>query len=121
MRHLLVAFALLPLAGCAGEEPVACTEIAIASVIVNVSTADGADAAIEVTYSADGVDAAVCDSFGDPGQYVCGYEVAGEVEVEVAAEGYEPQVLTVTVEETEDGCHVVTETVDVVLEPMPVE
>lgn len=110
---------LLALLGCPSEEPVACTEIAIASVIVNVSTSDGADVDYEVLWSVDGGDQAACEAFGDPGQYTCGYEVAGDIEIEVGAEGYEPQFLTVPVEAGE--CHVTTETVNVVLEPMPVE
>ena len=117
-RPLVVFTSLLALAGCLpADAPTACTDIAIASVIVDVSTADGADAAFEVAYRTAADDLAPCDDFGDPGQYVCGYEIVGEVEIEVGAPGYAPQTHTVSVAATEDGCHVVTETLDVVLEP----
>lgn len=113
MRRLALALPLLTLFGCpVPVDEVACTEIAIASVVVNVGADDGAAITPTITYSVGGADPVACDSFAD-GQYTCGYEVAGDLTIRVEAEGYDAQEQVVTVVSGE--CHVVTETLDVTL------
>lgn len=117
MSRFLAPLPLLALLGCPSG-PMDCDLMAIASVVVNVSTSDGEEAAFEISYEADGAAPVACEPLGDGGdQFVCGYEVDGDLTITVEAEGYVAQTETVTVEMREDGCHVVSETLDVVLEP----
>lgn len=117
---VLVALALL--VGCDGEvDPQACTEEARSSVVLKILDADTGDALDEasIVYSVDGGtetitactndDAFVehCDSF------TLAYEVEGEFEITISASGYEDQTKTVTIEKTEDGCHVIGKTLTV--------
>ncbi len=120
MTRTALVLPLLALFGCPGKEEVMCTEIAIASVIVNVSTEGGETVAPTVTYTVDGAEPVACESFS-AGQYTCGYEVDGDITVLVTADGYQDVEETVTVGLTEDGCHVSTETVDAVLVPEDVD
>lgn len=120
MTRLALALPLLPLLGCPTKDTVACTQIAIASVVVNVSDEAGEPLDATVTYTVDGGDPVACESFS-AGQYTCGYEVAGDLTVHVLAAGYQDFEETVTVGMTEDGCHVSSETVDAVLYPEDVD
>ena len=116
MSRLRFVLPLLPLFGCPALEA-SCDTMAVASVMLNVATADDADVDIVATYTANGAAPVDCDLVGDSGEFVCGYEVEGDLEITVSADGYAPETTVVTVGSTEDGCHVRTETVDVTLEP----
>ncbi len=100
------------------EQGVVCTDVVMPSVIVNVSS--GSDAAVPLTgvavdYAVGAEPAAACDSVA-VGVWQCGQERAGDVTLHVSADGHVPATRTVTV--GADECHVRTETVDVVLEPV---
>ncbi len=106
------------LAGCGVVEP-ACTEIAVVSVTVNVVDPDGGDVDnVAVTYSVDGGTDVICLRLSDERSiFACGYEVAGSMEIAVLATGYAPFDRTVIVEA--DACHVIPQTLEAVLEPVP--
>lgn len=116
-RTWLVAVALGGGIGCdlvgEGQD---CTTEARASVTVQVTDGDGA--AIDdatVTFAVDGGDELPCDAMSG-GQYVCGWEAAGDFVVRVEAQGYEPWEGEATVEA--DACHVIGE--QLVAELVPV-
>ncbi len=95
-----------------------CTLDARPSVEVTVSDEDGApiaDAAVGYVSPNDEIGAESIDCFPLDGVFYCGEEVAGELEVFAEAAGFIAQSDVVTVGMTEDGCHVVTETLDFVL------
>lgn len=117
MSRFALTLPLLALFGCPTSGEVMCTDIAIASVIVNV-TVEG-DATPVVEYSTDGETFTACDELTAGEQYVCGYEIDGDITVQAGGgAGYTVDERDVTVGRTEDGCHVVTETVDLVVTPM---
>ena len=111
----ILAAALTLSVGCVTN----CTTIAIASVNVTVTDPSGVHIPeAEVFYlptDADWTDHEACEASPDGETWICGWEVAGEIEIEVSADGYETQVETVFVDE--DECHVIQELVDVELEP----
>jgi hypothetical protein len=111
----LLASLLVAASGCDGEEPIICTEILAYSVTVHVTSTDGAqpDGTAVVFHAEDGVEVS-CENFTD-GTWACGAEVAGDLTVTVTAPGYVPVEQVVTVEA--DACHVIGESIDVVLEP----
>lgn len=115
----LAAAATLALVGCPppDDSGIMCTEEARASVQVSVSGADGAPepAAVLVEFSQDGEIFEACEAIDD--QFVCGYEVAGELVIRASAEGFAPAEQVVEVEMTDDGCHVETQMIELVLEP----
>lgn len=116
MRSLPLAL-LLPLIACDLFDPpgVDCTMMAAASVGVTVTDEAGAPLGdAEVVYSADGGAEQPCEDFGG-GEWVCGWEVQGEVTVTARAEGYTEQSASVVVALDADGCHVVQEFVDLAL------
>jgi hypothetical protein len=88
------------------------------SVIVNVSSASDATvplSGVAVDYAVDAEPTVACVSYA-PGTWQCGEERAGAFTLHVSADGHVPATRTVTV--GADECHVLTETVDVVLEPV---
>jgi hypothetical protein len=94
---------------------VGCTEIAMSSVTVNVVDENGATVlGAEVLFSVDGGARQTCDAVAD-GEFVCGWEQAGIIEVTVAKEGYETLVESVEIGRTDDGCHVVGEVLTAVI------
>ncbi|OGQ20731.1 MAG: hypothetical protein A2138_23080 [Deltaproteobacteria bacterium RBG_16_71_12] len=94
----------------------ACTEEARASVQVTLLDDLGNfPNGVSVTMQQQGQDEEPCSDFGTGGQVVCGYEVEGEITVRASAPGYGPAEETVVVGRTDDGCHVVTEQVTLVL------
>ena len=101
-------------AGCPKPET-ACTDDIRESITLNVFDALGAaiDAAT-ATYSVDGSPIEDCDAFGD-GTMSCGTELVGEFTVTVDAQGFDPEVFVQFVDH--DKCHVITEHVDVTLNP----
>jgi hypothetical protein len=107
---------LLPLTACpslGGETN--CTTEARASVQLTVEDEAGSpipDASLTWT-EPDGVPT-TCENMS-AGEYVCGWEAAGELTIEVTATGFDTQQFGVTV--GEDECHVITEMVTVTLVP----
>lgn len=94
----------------------ACTEEARASVQVTlVDDLGNFPNGVSVTMQQEGGDQLPCSDFGTGGEVVCGYELEGEITVRASAPGYGPAEETVVVGRTEDGCHVVTEQVTLVL------
>ncbi|MES2639291.1 MAG: hypothetical protein V4850_07395 [Myxococcota bacterium] len=117
---LLALFASLP--GCIfvldGEKD--CDASASGSVSLTVSAADAGDvSAAVVTFAPAGEPEKPCDNFGATGEYVCGWEVAGDILVRVEAPGYQTFERSVFVEQGE--CHVVQEHLAVVLAPEDVD
>ncbi len=103
----------LLMAGCPDDDT-NCTTIAAVSVSVTVIDADGLAVDALVSYEANGEAAVGCDHHADV--YLCGYEVAGDIEIHVEAEGYQDHDEIVTV--TEDVCHVNGRSIEVVLQPL---
>ncbi len=109
---MVVAAAALP----ACEAPAAaCTELAAVSVTANV-TDDAANAINDatVTFAVDGGAAEDCDFVAD-GSYSCGVEVAGDFVITATKPGFDSATASATVVEDADGCHVVGESVNLVL------
>ncbi|MDP2307335.1 MAG: hypothetical protein Q8P18_15015 [Pseudomonadota bacterium] len=91
----------------------ACTRVAMVSVTVNVTDAAGAPfTAADVTYTAEDGSSDRCDSYSD-GVYLCGYEIAGEMTITVEVGGDTVSMDTVLIDA--DACHVIGETLDVVV------
>lgn len=108
---------LLPVVVLASACDSDCTEIALASVTLEVRSAAGQplpDA--DVTFTLDGGPERDAESFGD-GTFVLGREEPGAFEATVAAEGHEPETRSYTV--TADACHVDPVEDEVVLEESP--
>jgi hypothetical protein len=83
-----------------------CDDMAVASVVVTIVDQDGTaitDAA--VVYNVNGGQDANCED-GAEGEWICGYEETGQIEVTAAKSGYTSDSDTVTVSLTEDECHV---------------
>ena len=129
-RTLTLPFLLLSLAACGdktedsgadgtdGSDGEDCSAIAIASVFVTLEAADGAlddGSAATVEYSVDGGDFSDCVLNPGTLNYSCGYEEPGSFVVRASADGYVPAEATAEVES--DECHVITESVTLVLEP----
>ncbi len=119
--RLFPAFAFLSLAalvapGCnpdGGSK--ACTDLAAASVGVTIEAADGgAVDGATVSWSQDGGASTACDDI--TGDWICGYEVIGNVDVTVSLPGYADQTQTATV--ASDGCHAIEEHLDFVMQPV---
>lgn len=113
---LLALYAALPacIFQIGGEK--ACDTSATGSVSVSVSAADGGDvSAAVVSFSVDGGASQPCDAFPGDGEYVCGWEVAGAIDVRVEAVGYLPVDQSVVVEQGE--CHVMPERLAIALDP----
>ena len=116
--RLAPLLALLLLPACDAPGGTACTDLAAASVGVTVTTSDGGSLdGLTVTYSVAGGDPIACENIGQPaGDWVCGYEQAGDVTVTASLPGYADQTQTVTV--GEDECHVIEEHVALVMAPV---
>jgi hypothetical protein len=98
----------------------ACTEEARPSVLVTVEGAGG-EALTGVAVSFDtptGDGLRTCSDIGT-GVWACGTELAGEIAVTAVADGHEAASETVTIEMTEDGCHVITEEITLSLQWLP--
>ncbi|MFT5680110.1 MAG: hypothetical protein ACI8RZ_001015 [Myxococcota bacterium] len=95
-----------------------CAQEAVPSVVVSVSNEAGdpiTDVDVGYVSSNDKVGAESIDCEAGDGAFYCGEEVAGDLEIYASAKGYVPHSEVVTVEMSSDGCHVVTEDLDVVL------
>jgi hypothetical protein len=107
--------AVVVAAGCDGGA-VECTAEARGSVNVTVTDAAGAPIPdVEVSFETPSRPLAPCEQMV-AGDWVCGWEVAGEISVVATAPGYVGGSATVTV--GADECHVVPEVLTLVLEPI---
>ena len=98
--------------------PIACTLEARPSVEVTVASAGmGPLENVAVTYAVNFSAAQPCSGSGE--SWTCGEEMDGELLIEATADGHVPASETVTVERTEDLCHVITEQVAFTLEEAP--
>lgn len=106
--------AVLMLVACDGSEP--CSTEARGSVLVTLTDGSGGPIAdATVTFRADGAAETPCDGLPD-GTFVCGWEVDGDVTVTATAWRHAPATETVTV--GRDDCHVLTEALTLVLDPL---
>jgi hypothetical protein len=109
---LVLSVFALPFSGCLLGQ--ACDLIAVAS--VNVTTVDDSGAAVQVPgleYRAagdDGFQAATCNDGSEDAcsDWTAGYELAGDIEIQVT--DCPESAVSVTV--GEDECHVITESLD---------
>jgi hypothetical protein len=105
----------LLLGGC---PEVACDLMAYSSVSLTLVSEDGdaiSDADVTFTNEDAGRFDEGCESLPD-GMYVCGFEVAGLMEITIDAEGFEP--VTELVDVQAGVCHVETESITVTLEAL---
>jgi len=111
MRLLIALLPCLLLSGC---PVVTCTTEARVSVQVTITDQAGniVDGAT-VTYDSDDGTGLPCDE-GSAGTWACGYEVDGEITVHAEAPFLLPASDTVTVDS--DECHVISESLTLVLE-----
>ncbi len=108
---ILLTLPLL-LGGCL-IDGVDCTTEARVSVTVTVTDWEGEPVPeVLVTYEVDGEEPVECEGYGT--EFLCGWEVAGDLLIWVEAEDFEPHEETVFV--PEDECHVQSQTLDVVLQ-----
>lgn len=104
------------LAACPGGGAPVCTEEARTSLSVSVTDESGDP--IEQTlvrYSVDGGDFMDCEESG--AGWTCGWETAGNFEVQITADGFAAQIRNLTI--GEDECHVISQSVDIMLEAIP--
>ncbi|MED5373881.1 MAG: hypothetical protein VX899_22875 [Myxococcota bacterium] len=115
-RALIAALLPLTLAACA-RGGLVCTDDLRSSLSVTLLDADGEPIDGPVQYAVDGGEAESCDQIGDVvGEYVCGWEQPGEFVITASAEGHLETEETLTIEMTEDGCHVDGQTLEIQLE-----
>lgn len=102
-------------AGCPAKD-IACTDIAVSSVTLTVED-DAGNAIVGATgsFTVDGGAAEDCEPGGQDGEVICGFEKQGAFEITVSAEGYEAQVVSLSVDA--DECHVIPEARTVTLSP----
>lgn len=121
MRTLTVlALALVPaLSACPG--PVDCDTAAAPSVqLVVESSGGGTFTNLQATFTGGSFVDEPCESFGDTdNEFICGYEVAGTLEIVITADEHEREEIQVEV--AEDECHVITESETVELLHVPEE
>lgn len=120
MRPLITILSLAVLVNLgACFETVECTELAAVSVIVTVVDDQGTPMPeAQVFFSVDGAAEVACEGHDDA-VFMCGYEELGEITVTASAVGgYTEDSETVFVELDEDGCHVVGQSVELVLEAL---
>lgn len=122
LRPRLIALSALSLAalattGCPTEP--ACDLMAVASLNVTLVDIDGIDITeADVSFSTDGGGTfAPCDE-AIVGEWVCGYEVAGDITVRAESVGYTAAEQTVTI--AEDECHVIGQDLQLTLEEAPI-
>lgn len=102
----ITILSLVTLAGLSACEETICTDDLKTSVLLSLESDQGGaieGAAISVT---DGVITEECPEL-EAGLYGCGLELAGELTISMAADGFEPEELDVSVEDGE--CHVATQ------------
>ena len=102
----ITILSLVTLAGLSACEETICTDDLKTSVLLSLESDQGGaieGAAISVT---DGAITEDCPAL-EAGLYGCGQELAGELTISMAAYGFEPEELDVSVEE--DECHVISQ------------
>ena len=95
-----------------------CTTEAVTSVVVHVTDEAGSplpQALVSYVPVNDDIGADNIDCMASGDGFYCGEEVAGEMEISAWAEGFEAQYEVVTVGVSEDGCHVITQELDIAL------
>jgi hypothetical protein len=94
-----------------------CTDTERPSVVATVAGSSGETlSSVSVRYQRPDTDAVPpCDDEGD-GTWICGWEIAGELTILAQADGHVPDSRSVTIAETADGCHVVTQEIEFLLE-----
>jgi hypothetical protein len=112
LKLIVPALALTALIACTPKDEKACDTMAVASAQLSLVGPDGAvvsGAAVRFEFDdgSGGVTEVDCEEW-ESGQYICGWEVSGELRISVVAEGFEDAELTVDVGLTEDECHVET-------------
>ena len=100
------------LTGSTPQDEQACDTMTVSRAQISLGIPDGevvSGAAVryELDDGSGGVTEADCDEW-QPGEYVCGYEISGELRISIAAEGFEDAEHTVEVGLTDDECHVET-------------
>ena len=112
MRLMTLAVLLLTTACTTDPAIVACTDIAMSSVTVELVDADTGEPIrdADLTYRSDSMENGDCESFGD-GSYTCGWETPGEHTIWISHSDYIEATEVVTVEQGE--CHVFTEVLEV--------
>jgi hypothetical protein len=101
----------LSLTGCGSD--ISCDTMAVGSVTVDVTDADGAAVnELAVRFSVDGGSFEDCEELTT--NWICGWEQAGSFEIEISAPGFVTQTASTQVEQ--DTCHVVPQALDIVLE-----
>ena len=105
MYKLAVAFPALivALVDCSPPET-NCTEEARASVVVDIQDADGNPIDdVDVVYTVDGGAEEDCQAGSNPGEFICGYEVEGNIEVFAVTDTEEGSM---SFDIDADACHV---------------
>ncbi len=98
-----------------GDDGMACTALAAASVTITVLDGDGvALSGVTVAYSVDGDEPLDADQLSD-NEFVAGWEVAGDFVITATKQGYLSTVEAITVEMEESGCHVSGQVLEMVL------
>lgn len=117
MRTLTLLGLVLAATACE-EQPLVCTDLLASSVSLTVESADGLELEnIQATFTAGNFVDEPCDVMGDANNsFVCGWEVEGPMTIQVSADGHESASVQVDVDMSDDGCHVVNETVLVELD-----
>ncbi len=128
-KTLALVPAVLILTALSACEPMACDDMAVASVSIQVVDVDGNPlAATSVTYTVDGGAEQQAECLSEPcTEWVAGWEVEGEFEITVLYEETDPEdelcmwsasaVESVSVGLTEDECHVDGQVLEVTLDP----
>ena len=110
----LVALAAFVFAS-ACDPVVNCTLEARSSVTANVDDDAGAPVTqATVRFAVDGGEPQDCDD-RDDGSYVCGFEIRGDFVITAEKSGHDPSEATATIGETDDGCHVESQLVRLIL------
>ncbi|MEY3214534.1 MAG: hypothetical protein RIT28_5015 [Pseudomonadota bacterium] len=112
LKIIVPALALTALIACTPKDEQACDTMAVASAQLTLRGPDGAVISgalvtAEFDDGSGGVTALDCEEW-ESGEYICGWEVSGELRITIVAEGFEDTELTVDVGLTEDECHVET-------------
>lgn len=112
LKLIVPALALTALLACTPKDQKACDTMAVASVQLTLRAPDGAVVSgalvtAEFDDGSGGVTTMDCDELTS-GEYICGYEISGELRISVVAEGFEESELSFDVGLTEDECHVET-------------